>query len=646
MKTQQHRRFPLLPAMLAAALVPQAYAGDVTISTIDPATGAMSTYAEGSTPHKPTWLFEGDENVMVPDACGVMYEVKTGAYGDREIVDMQYKDRSFENVRIVWANERAQFAIGNDGKPWSININDNYGSTETHEFAVSYDDSPLDFSRTRLFVGGMGEVPTLAFFDDGRLLSTKEMYEREAQARFVAPRTGWGHIQQAAPVYVGSGRERRAVLITIDDKGRMARHEPIEEAGDGFDTHVTSMKSTDVNGTFAGTRAIFATRRDEFIYRWTDGGDLFALDPMKGTEKRIGDAGAFKGDFMVKPEGQIYLVSSAGSFAACAEKAAPVVEAPKDTSIIAATDEIIALKVAHYFPLDGVIREPLPNMSGEFKTIEPTIKTLFDKITEMEDSVVTPIREKTAAYVAKYGEESAAESALREVTGKTWYLDGNLDALQKVIKRWDAYKTGVADTIAQQANTSFVLGEHASDRAARSEHYRAAKPWAEWALRFDPSHQRAAEMLAKADEQAGSADAAFAAAIQNAKWPADITDVPDAAALKKKMLSFFQRRHNGGAHDKGARYFAIRLDSRWYVQARNVLGEPIDWRISAWVAETVPGDAKHARIHWLEAGTNSPDKNAEFSYTTGASDSYLIPIERVPADDAAMLKESHKLLGH
>jgi len=645
MKPRKFRRSVSLTALIAVSVSPLGIAGDVTITTIDPQTGTATIHAEGTTQHKPTYLFEGDNGVMVPDACGVMYEVKTGAYGDREIVDMQYADRSFENVRIVWANERAQFAIGNDGKPWSIEINDKYGSKKTHEFATSYSDSPLDFSKTRLFVGGMGEIPTLAFFDDGRLLSTKEMYERNAQARFVAPRTDWGHIQHAAPVYVGSGRERRVVLVTVDDKGKMARHEPVEEAGDGFATHVTSMQSTNVDGNFAGTRAIFATRRDEVVYRWTDGGDLFALDPMTGAEKRIGEAGAFKGDFMVKPERQIYLVSSSGSFSACARKAAPVAEAPKDTSIIAATDEIKALKAAHYSEIDSAAREQVPYLNGELKAVKPQLEQLLEKVNKLETTVVAPIREKVAAFVTKYGEDGEANTKLREVTGELWYMDGNLSALQDTIKRWDAYRMSVADKIAHMASISFLLGEEALDTSLRGDHYRSAKPWAEWALRFDPSHQRAAEMLAKADEQAASAEAAFLAAIQNAKWPDDITDVPNTEALKKKLLAFFQRRHDGFRYEAGARYFAIRLDSRWYVQKENILGEPIEWRISAWVAETAPGDPKHARIHWLEAGTRSADKS-EFAYAAGASDSYLIPIDRVPADDAAMLKESRKLLGH
>ncbi|HEX6927898.1 MAG TPA: hypothetical protein VF267_01515, partial [Gammaproteobacteria bacterium] len=303
------------------------------------------------------------------------------------------------------------------------------------------------------------------------------------------------------------------------------------------------------------------------------------------------------------------------------------------------------LSAAHYKAMDDAAREPLPSFSGEYSAIEPQIKQLFDKVSGFENAVVQPVREKVDAFVEKYGDENEATIKLREVTDDLWYLNSSLSWLQSALERWDEYRLNIADNLAQQASTSFLLGEYATDHSLRDEHYRAAKPWAEWALRFNPDHEKAKEYLARADSQAASAESAFKAAIQDAQWPGDAFDPGGGTeAMKMKILRYFQKHHSGSDHDQGSRYFAVRLRHDWYISQTNILDQATEWRISAYLAKTVPGDAGHAEVELVEIGTQTGDRNSGFAKRYFQSDSYLIPIERVPADDPEILQESLKLI--
>lgn len=648
------RRRGLLPAMLVTAMTttmtPVIHAGDVTVSAIDLKTGTAKTYVTGSAQHKPVYLLETKDNdVRLIDTCGHVYMPKRSPFGERELVDMNFPDKSIRDIRLFITPGRGRtFGIGQDGKPWMLMTQFfDYDKPDPRALTKRID-SPFDFSKVRHFIPGMGEVPDLALFEDGGMLGTRDtLGEDDAQARFVAPRNGWGKIQHGTPIYVGSGRERRVILLTIDADGQLVTHTPVEEE-DGFDRHVTSMESKPIGNTkFTDTKRLFAGRYDEVAYRWTKSGDLFALDPVKGSETRLGNAGAFKGDLMIKPDKQAYLLATSGSFAACPAKAAPVVEAPKAT-IVTDAEELKAINELFDDAAGAQMDKGLPQNLWEKDAgqLAAILSPWLDEITRFEETMVAPVRGKTKTFTSKYGDQSTASTELARHTGNEYFLEGALYNLQKRLEEWDEYRSGLAEHIAYQGNTYFLLADAQSSIEQAIPLFLKAKPYGDWALRFDPENPLGLQIAAKAEKNADLARAAAADALAKAAWPEDHGDFDfNVPAMKKKILAYFQEQHTDKNHANGARYFAVRLGSGWVPGLTNWLGHILEWRISGYIAITIPEDPDNALIIPVQIGTRTNNKDSGFAKRYFRSDSYKIPIERVTADDPEILEESLKLIG-
>src|SRR5690606_10063267 len=221
---------------------------------------------------------------------------------------------------------------------------------------------------------------------------------------------------------------------------------------------------------------------------------LYRVDLATGKEQLVGARGAFaKGDVSIAGE-TLYYIEGDGGFADCpVEKAPVVVEAPaKDMSIVAAADALNALANEKYPAIDALGREYVPSLDGEFATLEPEIKQLFDKVNQTEATLVGPVRDKIKAFMDVYGTRSEANAKLRELTDQIGYLNDKVDWTWRAIEKWDKYRFGIAEALAQNGRIFYILAEEALESANRkgnaSKHYLSAKPWASWALEFNPDH--------------------------------------------------------------------------------------------------------------------------------------------------------------
>src|SRR5690606_15442845 len=149
-------------------------------------------------------------------------------------------------------------------------------------------------------------------------------------------------------------------------------------------------------------------------------------------------------------------------------------------------------------------------------------------------------RDKIKAFRDQYGDQYAANAKLRELTDQIGYLNDKVDWTWRAIEKWDKYRFGIAEALAQNGRIFYILAEEALESANRkgnaSKHYLSAKPWVSWALKFNPDHADARNMLLAADANAAAGDAAAQEAIQKAKWPADVRVKGDAKTLKMAML--------------------------------------------------------------------------------------------------------------
>lgn len=648
---------PLLSALLAALISGTAGAGDVTVSEVDPNTGSLKELVAGKLDHSPrfAYQFHSNDAVRLADVCGAVYEVRADMYGEKSFSEPLHPDRSLAQVRHVVIQDRSAEGIGHDGKPWALDLGQNDFANrkgdfyESVSFASPYT-TAVDLSRMRFYVAGDHGIPDLAFLDDGGLLGIHEIRAGDERLRFIEPRKGWGNIEHAVITQVGRGRERHAVLITLDSSGQLSLNTPVEVEDGGWNTRIASFQAKAVGTGFGNTRAMFAHPHEDAVLRWTKQGSLYRVDLATGKEQLLGKQGAF-GNGNVSMAGEtMYYIEQNGRFADCpVEEEVVVAEEPKDMSIVKAADDINALADANYEAIDALGREHVPSFPSEFSEAEAQINQLLEKVTQTESTVVKPVRDKIGALYSQYGDQYDINAKIRDLTDQRDYLNSKVDWTWRAIQKWDEYRFGIAEALAQNGRIYYILAEEALSSANRkgnaSKHYLAAKPWLEAALKFNPDHAEAKEKLAKADANASAGDAAAAEAIAKAIWPNDARVKGDIKALKTAMLKYFQERDSGEYHDKGARYFAIRIDHDWYVSKTNILDQPTEWRVSAYVASTVPGDPKHARVHWMEAGVTTRAGDLDFDRSWGSSESYLIPIERVPADDPAMLKESLKLIG-
>src|SRR5690606_326886 len=128
----------------------------------------------------------------------------------------------------------------------------------------------------------------------------------------------------------------------------------------------------------------------------------------------------------------------------------------------------------------------------------------------------------------KYGDRYDANAKIRELTDQRDYVKDKVNWTRRAIEKWDEYRSGIADALAGKARTYFILGEEAMASASRkdraSQHFLAARPWLEAALKFNPDHSEARKMLATVDANASAAEAANKEAIAKAVWPNDVRD--------------------------------------------------------------------------------------------------------------------------
>lgn len=647
------RKTTLLTALLATLATGAATAGDVTISEINTSSGALKEIVAGTLEHAPRFAYRIlNGSLRVADVCGAVHEARTDMYGETSFSEPLHPDRSLAQVRHLVVRERSAEGIGADGKPWEIKLNhEQFGTRSGKWYELAFATpmaSAVDLSAMRFYVAGNHGLPAFAFMNDGGLLGVYEVQEGRDKLRFASPRKGWSNVTHAVVTEVGKGRDARGALVTLDTEGVLRVNLPIEEE-DGWETIVTSFESKVVgNGRYPNTRALFATRRERLL-RWTEQGDLYRVDLDTGNEQLVGSSGAF-GKGTIQPAGDAFFyIQQQGRFANCPVKEEVIVaEEPKDMSIVAAADELSALADAKYEAIDALGRKSVPSFRGEYQAVAAEVQQLLDEVTQTENTLVKPVRDKLVAFEKKYGDRYDANAKIRELTDQRDYVKDKVNWTQRAIQKWDEYRSGIADALAGKARTYFILGEEAMASASRkdraSQHFLAARPWLEAALKFNPDHSEARKMLATVDANASAAEAANKEAIAKAVWPNDVRVKGDINALKKAMLKYFQERDNGEYHDKGARYFAIRIAHDWYVSKTNILDQPVEWRVSAHVASTVPGDPKHARVHFMEAGVRTQPGDLDFTLQSGGTDAYLIPIERVPADDPAILKESLELI--
>lgn len=645
MKTRSFVPSRALAAIVAAILASPTIAGDVTVSRVDLATGDLKPVTTGALTHAPAYFFPDSSKPLLADTCGALYEIKTDVYGEKTLQGPIDGDRSLAEVRLLAQDKYGAVGIGLDGKSRSIDPTYQY---QDMVFDVSRGgDSPLDLGKTRLFVAGTGDFPHLAFFDDGRLLGAYNLKGGTPAARFIAPRNGWSNIRHAISTYIGLGRSRRIVMITIDDAGQMMIHEPVEES-EGFESYVTSTQGKPL-GTdkFTGTKGLFAHSGD-IAYRWTEGGDLFAVDLNKGTEKQLGRAGAYRGAFMAKPDNDLYLVAATGSFAECPVEKVIEPEVPVGKpAIVIAAEELKAMEKTFYEAVRKQQKKEYPGdiwekNAGQLATI---LSPRLADIERFEATLAKPVREKVAAFTAAYGDQNAANIALEPHTGSTVFLEGALNSLQNRLDEWDKYRRDMAADIASNGQLYFQLAQAVGNSPAAAEHFSKAKPYGDWALRFDPANATAKEIIALAEKNVALAKSAEAAAIASAVWPDDSGNFDfDKNDMKEKVLAHFQKHRDDGDGRKGARYFAIRLSSGWEPGLVNWLGHILEWRVSGYIASTIPGDPKHAYVTPIQIGTQTNSKTSPFENRYFSSGGYRIPIERVPADDEAALQESLKLI--
>lgn len=612
----------LATLVFATALPNLSIAGDVMLHSLDPRDGAVTEVARGKMKHEPAFVVTPGD-LFVIDVCGNAVGLMEDRYGDKTLGE-PVVDANAALSALIAADHTGAWGIDNTGTLHQFAFN-SYDSRQGSEVRT-FNDEPIP--EAKVFIHGDQEKPM--FIDDrGNLVELRTSGTSIAELRRVGNVSGLSDVVAGVRTsFFRSGKLIPAVLLVKKDGSAVL----LDLADDS--TNLTSKGVKPFAGDFSGTALLFrGSEDDQTLIRVTDKGEIHRVHFAKQTQERISLPQKVHARAVGEDNRKLVYASTSGSFETCPTaalaEAAPEVKQMDDKGLFALLARLEEQAGKHKALFDEV--ENVADYSpGNVQTVEQYQQfygPLAEKASQFNTTVGRMITQDRAALENDYRNEGGPARFLSELTnGERRDTSIPVSTLLSDYRDYLDDVATIAGRLEQTASTRNMVAEFQNNADDKVTAYKAARAFAQLALRFDEQRAEAHNIIRNTDQYVADALAAEQKALASNVWPAPFThfDGPgNSVELEKAAYEYL--------HDKRGDETVLRVQLRgdWYAWQTNLVGEPLNYCLPIYIGMTDATYGDRGHVVEGEVCTRFNRMAPPFSVVGWSTNSYVIQKSRI-----------------